>query len=102
MTVVSDSDWAGDKRNKEIVKRGSWTRGTNTYLRKLKIITRSSAEAELCVAALGTSEAKTVESMMRDCGFAVKPILVIDAKATEHTLHRHGIGKMKHIDVAHL
>ena len=25
----------------------------------------------------------------------------IDAKATEYTLHRHGIGKMKHIDVAH-
>ena len=30
------------------------------------------------------------ESMMRDLGFAV---LVIDAKATEHILHRHGIGK---------
>ena len=34
--------------------------------------------------------------------FAVKPVLIIDAKATEHILHRHGIGKMKHIDVAHL
>ena len=34
--------------------------------------------------------------------FAVKPVLVIDEKATEHILHRYGIGKMKHIDVAHL
>ena len=40
--------------------------------------------------------------MMCDLGFALKPVLIIDAKATEHILHRHGIGKMKHIDVAHL
>ena len=39
--------------------------------------------------------------MMCDLGFAVKPVPAIDAKATEHILHRHGIGEMKHIDVAH-
>ena len=38
--------------------------------------------------------------MMCDLGFAVKPVLIIDAKAPEHILHRRGIGKMKHIDVA--
>ena len=37
---------------------------------------------------------------MCDLGFAVKPVLIIDAKATEHILHLHRIGKMKHIDVA--
>ena len=40
--------------------------------------------------------------MMRDLGSAVKPVRIIDAKATEHILHRHGMGKMKHIDVDHL
>ena len=40
--------------------------------------------------------------MMCDLGCAVKPVLIIDAKATEHILHGHGIGKMKHIDVADL
>ena len=40
--------------------------------------------------------------MIRDLGFAVKRVLIIDAMATEHILHRHGIGNMKHIDVAHL
>ena len=40
--------------------------------------------------------------MVRDLGFAVKPVLNIDAKATEHILHRQGIGKLKHIDVAYL
>ena len=39
---------------------------------------------------------------MLDLGFTVKPVLAIDAKATEHILHRQGIGKLKHIDVAYL
>ena len=68
--------------------------------RKQKIIARSSAEAELYAAALGASEVKGVECMMSALGFAMNPVLIIDAKATEHILHRHGIGKMKHIDVA--
>ena len=29
-------------------------------------------------------------------------MLAIDAKATEHMLHRKGIGKLKHTDVAYL
>ena len=40
--------------------------------------------------------------MMFDLGFAVKPVLAIDAQATGHILHRQGIGKLKHIDVAYL
>ena len=36
-------------------------------------------------------------------GFAaVKPVLAIDAQATEHIFHRQGIGKLKHIDLAYL
>ena len=64
-------------RNEEIVKRGSRARRT-------------------------ASEAKGIESVIRDLGFEVRPVLVIDAKATEHILHRHEIGKMKDIDIAHL
>ena len=30
-----------------------------------------------------------------------KQVLAIDAKATEHILHRQGIGKLKHIDGSH-
>ena len=60
------------------------------------------AYTELYAAALGASEVKGVQSMMRVLGFAVKPVLNIDAKATEHILHRQGIGKLKHMDVAYL
>ena len=71
-------------------------------IRKQKVIAKSSAEAELYAAALGASEARGVQSMMFDLGFAVKPVLAVDAKATEHILHRQGIGKLKHIDAAYL
>ena len=55
----------------------------------------------LC-SSIGASVAKGVQSMMCDLGLAVKPVLAIDAKATEHILHRQGIGKLKHTDVAYL
>ena len=41
-------------------------------------------------------------SLLRDLGYEKKPVLAIDAKATEHILHRQGVGKLKHIDVAYL
>ena len=63
--------------------------------RKQNIIARRSAEAELYATALGASESKGIVS-----GYEIKPVLAIDAKATEHILHRQGIGKLKHIDVA--
>ena len=50
------------------------------FSRKQKIITRSSVEAELFAAALGASEAKSVENMMSDLGFVVKPVLIFGAK----------------------
>ena len=40
--------------------------------------------------------------LLRDLGYGMKPVLAIDAKATEHVLNAQGIGRMKHIDVAHL
>ena len=55
---------------------------------------------KLYAPALGASDAKGVESGMSDLGFVVKPVLVIDAKATEHILHRQRIGKMKLIFMA--
>ena len=58
------------------------------------------AEAELDAAALGASESKGIASLLKDLGYEMKPVLAIDAKATEHILHRQGIGKLKHTDVA--
>ena len=99
LTVFTDSDWAGCEETRKSSSAGvlmleGHTMKANT--RKQKVIAKSSAEAELYTAALGASEAKDVESMMSDLGVAVKPVLNIAAKATEHILDRQGIGKLKH------
>ena len=104
LTVSTDSYFAVCKENRKSSSAGVLMLGGHTMkscTRKQKVIAKNSAEAELNAAALGASEAKGVQSMMRDLGFAVKPVLNIDAKATEHILHRQGIGKLKHIDGAY-
>ena len=103
VTVFSDSDWAGGQRIEELVKRRGCARGTtpfgSVYKESRKSIARSSAETELYAAAWGTSEAKEVQSMMCDLGFAVKPVLIIDAKSNRAqstlTWNRFVAAKMK-------
>ena len=72
------------------------------HTHKQNIIAKSSAKAVVYAVALGASEAKGVVSLLKDLGYEMKPVLAIDAKAIEHILHRQGIGKLKHIDVAYL
>ena len=105
LAAFTDSDWAGCKETRKSSSAGVLMLGGHTmktYTRKHKVIAKSSVEAEMYAAAWGASEAKGVQCMMFDLGFEVKPVLAIDAKATEHTLHWQGIGKLKHIDVAYL
>ena len=103
LTVFTDPEWAGCKETRKSSSAGVLMLGGHTMkasTRKHNVIAKSSAEAELYAAALGASEAKGVESMMRDLGFAVKPVLNIDV--TEHILHREGIWTLKHMDVRYL
>ena len=65
-----------------------------SHTRKQKVIARSSAEAELYAVALGASESKGIVSLLRDLGYEKKPVLAIDAKATEQSeaeAHRCGV-----------
>ena len=103
VTTFTDSDWTGWKETRKSSSAGVIMLGGHAlkaYTRKQKIIARSSAEAELYAAALGSSESKGTVSLSRDLGYEMKPVLAVDAKATEHILHRQGIGKLRHIDAA--
>ena len=82
-----------------VIQLGNHT--LKAYTHKQKIIAKSSAEAELYAAALGASESKGIVSLLKDLGYELKPVLGIDAKATENIVHRQGIGKLKHMDVAY-
>ena len=102
---ISDSDWADCKEARQSSIAGVILLSNHTlkaYMRKQMIIARSSAEAVLYAAALEASESKGHASLLKDLGYEVKPVLAIDAKATERNLHRQGIGRLKHIDVAYL
>ena len=96
LAAFTDSDWTGCKETRKSSSASVLMLGGHTlkaYTRKQKVIAKSSAEAELYAAALGASEAKGVQSMMRDLGFAVKPVLNIDAKATgNRKAEAHGCG----------
>ena len=105
VTTFTDSDWAGCKETRKSSSAGVVLFGEHalkSYTRKQKVIARSSAEAELYAAAWGASESEGIVSLLGDPGYERKPVLAIDAKATEHFLHRKGIGKLKHIDVAYM
>ena len=73
LTLFTDSDWAGCKETRKSSSAGVLMLGRHTlkaYTRKQKVIAKKkNAEAELYAAALGTSEAKVVQSMMFDFGF---------------------------------
>ena len=61
LTVFTDPDWAGCKETRMSSSAGVMMleRHTlNAYTRNQNVIAKSSAEAELCAAALGASEAK--------------------------------------------
>ena len=106
LTVFTDSDWASCKETRKSSSAGVLMLGRHTlkaYTRKQKVMAKSSAEAETVCSSIGSVRSeREVQSMMCDLGFAMKPVLAIDAKAIEHILHRQGIGKLKHIDVAYL
>ena len=62
----------------EVIQLGNHT--LKAYTRKQKIIAKSSAEAELYAAALGTSESKGIVSLLKDLGYELKPVLATDAR----------------------
>ena len=103
VTTFADSDWAGCKETRKSSSAGVIMLGDHAlkaYTRKQNIIERSSAEAEVHTAAVGASESKGIASLLKDLGYEMKPVSAVDAKAIEHILHRQGIGKLTHIDVA--
>ena len=82
VTTFTDSDWAGWKETRKSSSAGVIMLGGHAleaYTRKQKMIARSSAEAELYAAALGSSESKGIVSLLRDRGYEMKPVLSIDA-----------------------
>ena len=62
----------------------------------------SSGEAELYAANYGAAQALGVQTMMAEFGWHTSIELQVDANATIGMLHRHGFGKVRHVQVQDL
>ena len=87
VTTYSDPEWVDNKETRTCSSAAVVLVGTNML---------ESHKRKQCAA----SESKGIAPIMCHPVFLVKTLLVIDAKATDHVLHRQGMARMKHIDVA--
>ena len=98
VTTFTDSDWAGCKETRKSSSAGVVMLGEHAlkaYTRKQKIIVRMQRQS--CIGSIGSVR------IDRNRVVAERPgVRVLAMKATEHILHRQGIGKLKHKDVAYL
>lgn len=101
----SDADWASAENNRKSVSGGlvtwrgnllkSWTRGQN-------VIALSSAELELYAVIKAATETVGVAGILEEWGFMETPARIMgDASAALGIIGRRGLGKVRHLDVAH-
>ena len=73
----------------------SWSKDQST-------IARSSGEAELYACNLGASKALGLQTIMKELGWNYEVKIQVDVNATIGTLHRRGLGKLRHVEVEEL
>ena len=105
LKVQTDGGWAGKEEGRNPIAGGSiyvdgnWIRSWSKDQAK---IAKSSAEAELYAANYGAAQALGTQSTMREFGWKVPVELQVDVAATIGTLHRRGLGRMRHLEVEEL
>ena len=73
----------------------SWSKDQTT-------VARSSGEAELYACNLGASKGLGLQAVMKEIGWRYEVRIQVDANATIGTLHRRGLGKLRHVEVEEL
>ena len=103
--VYTDTDFAGCKTTKRSTSGGVIMMGKHTirhWSKTQSTIALSSGEAELSGIGTGIAEALGFQSLARDMGFDVKPVVFSDAMAAIGIARRRGLGKVRHLDVTDL
>ena len=72
------------------------------YSRTQKVVTLSSAEAELGGVVQGASEGLGIQSIAKDMGMDLHLTLLADSSAAIGICHRSGIGRVRHLAVGQL
>ena len=105
LTVQVDSDWAGCSRTRKSTSGGVLSRGGHvlgTWSRTQATIALSSGEAELNGSLKGASELLGASAILLETGHTMELVIEGDSSACQGTLHREGVGRMKHLEVRQL
>ena len=97
VTTFTDSHWAGWKETRKSFKRrrgDAWRTWLEIAYKKAEGHCKEQRRGRAVRSSIGASESKGIVSLLRDPVYERKPVLAIDANATEHILHRKGIGKL--------
>ena len=102
LKAYSDSDWAGDRRDRRSTSGGVVMLGGHClkHWSKIQGVTaQSSGEAELYAAVRAASDAIGIQSQAADLGIIVDIELNVDAKAAMGMMNREGLGTTRHVEV---
>ena len=103
MKAYSDADWAGCKATRKSTTGGCVMVGEHAikgWSRTQSLVALSSAESELYATLKASAEALGLIAMMRDLGYLLSGEVWGDASAALGIIHRHGLGKTRHIDIS--
>jgi len=99
--TFTDSDWAGCKVSCKSTSAGVVTLGSHTlkmWSSTQSVIALSSAEAELYAMVKGAAQTLGMMTMAVDFGLKLNGKVDSDASAAIAIVHRHGLGKLRHIN----
>jgi hypothetical protein len=105
LKLFSDTDFAGCPRTRRSTSAGVAMRGLHLirhYSRTQKVVTLSSAEAELGGAVQGASEGLGSQAIALDLGIKADLTLLVDSSAAIGICRRSGIGRVRHLAVGQL
>jgi hypothetical protein len=106
LTIMTDSDWAGDAVTRKSTSGGLVRLNTHIvsfWCKSQATIALSSGEAELNAIVKGCCEGICVLELMREVGCETKVYTIqTDSSAARGTVIRHGCGRMKHLTTKQL
>ena len=105
LKLFTDTDFAGCTRTRRSTNGGVCMRGRHLlkhYSRTQKVVTLSSAEAELGGVVQGASEGLGIQSIAADLGMDLHLTLLADSSAAIGICRRSGIGRVRHLAVGQL
>jgi hypothetical protein len=106
MTIMTDSDWAGDVGTRKSTSGGIIRMNSHIisfWCKSQSTVALSSGEAELNAMVKGCSEGIGVLELMRELGCdATVYSIETDSSAARGTVMRHGAGRVKHLSTKQL